>query len=118
MIMDKNIIINDISKFTDELRSTDKWKNEEWVLGQYNHHIEECDDLRKRNDVHLQAELLDKAIIGNCLLKINSEKHLDEWNIALSELRISIDKNIFPEYKSYNGLMAARFQKFRDKLHL
>ena len=29
MIMDKNIVVNDISKFTDELRSTDKWKNEE-----------------------------------------------------------------------------------------
>jgi len=53
---------------------------------------------------------LQKKIIPTILVMI--------WNIALAELRISIDKNIFPEYKSYNGLMAARFQKFRDKLHL
>ena len=104
--------------FVDEhLRTVDKWKDKDWLMGEYKHHIEETNMLRKKKHPHLQAELLDKAIISGCLYRIypGNIHYLDN---SIKELSDDIMKNGFVEFPTFDELFESRKEKFLSKLNL
>ena len=110
-------IKEDILEFTIELRMVNKWKDKEWVQNQYVHHISETTELRNKKDPHLQAELLDKAIIAGCLYKIDAS-NIDKLNNSIDDLKSDIVKNGTVEFATYDELLKARKDKFISKLHM
>ena len=102
-----------INEFADYLMvNSKKWNKSTFVYEQYCKHIVECKELRKSNDKHLQAELLDKAIIA-CIgkkLKITDEDFL--------ELKEHLCDYGVIEFSSVEGLFEYRKNKFLSKLNL
>ena len=121
--MDKNIknIKEDIKIFSYHLKSSaPKWSNLEWVKGQYQSHIDEVKELEDANDIHLQAEMVDKAIIAHCLYNIDPSSKSYETNMIndIDLIKIHTMKNGVVEYGTYANLIQTRFDKFDSKLHL
>lgn len=102
-----------INEFADYLMANSKkWNKPTFVYEQYNKHMVECKKLRKSNDKHLQAELLDKAIIA-CIgkkLKIIDEDFL--------ELKQHLCDYGVVEFSSVEELFEYRKNKFLSKLNL
>ena len=111
------IAIETIVNFANFLNnSAEKWKNVEWVKGQFQHHIEECSELRVTCDPHLQAELLDKLIISACLVLISEATY--EFSCSVKEFQDSLLYKGVVEFETYEELFTNRFSKFVSKLHI
>ena len=102
--------INELANYL--MENSKKWNKPTFVYEQYHKHIVECKQLHESNDKHLQAELLDKAIIA-CVgkkLKITDEdfielkQHLCDYGVV--------------EFSSAEGLFEYRKKKFLSKLNL
>ena len=102
--------INEFANYL--MENSKKWNKPTFVYEQYHKHIVECKQLRESDDRHLQAELLDKAIIA-CIgkkLKITDEdfvelkQHLCDYGVV--------------EFSSVEGLFEYRKKKFLSKLNL
>ena len=108
------IFVESIVNFAEFLKSSaKKWCNQEWVNSQYLHHIEECRELCRNNDPHLQAELLDKLIISACLAGSDSNIFKDSVEELIESLKVGV-----VEFANLEELVEARTDKFIGKLHL
>lgn len=96
------------------MANADKWNNVLWVIGQHSNHVEECTELRRANDTHLQAELLDKAIIAAVLVKLGVAMPSDD----LQELADDLSVNGVVEYMDVRDLVEKRQEKFISKINL
>ena len=113
----QDIAIQTIVNFSNFLnRSTEKWKDVEWVNNQFQHHVEECKELETACDPHLQAELLDKLIISACLVLISEAT--DEFANSARELQNSLAHRGVVEFETCEELFGSRFSKFISKIHL
>ena len=104
---------SEVRKFAWYLMANCKeWNNCEWVKGQYIHHINECEELAEIGDKHLQAELLDKAIISciGYILEITAED--------FSELTENIKEKGIIEFSNIEEMILVRKSKFLSKLDM
>ena len=95
------------------MANSKKWNNKEFVQEQYDNHVVECMDLRNACDTHLQAELLDKAIISAVMNKLGMFCIGD--NIVEFERSV---KDEIVEFETLQELLLARKEKFLSKINL
>lgn len=95
------------------MANSKKWNDKEFVQEQYDNHILECMDLRNACDPHLQAELLDKAIISAVMDKLGM--FCIGGNII--EFERSVRDGVV-EFETLQELLLARKEKFLSKINL
>lgn len=106
--------INELANYL--MENSKKWNKKGFVLEQYTNHIEECSELSKSQDEHLQAELLDKAIIACIGNKLNMMSI--EYERDMLELKKHICDYGIIEFKTIEELFQRRKEKFLSKLNL
>lgn len=95
------------------MENSKKWNDKKFVQKQYDNHVVECLDLKNACNPHLQAELLDKAIIFVVMSKLN----MDCIGNDIIEFEKSVEHGI-NEFETLSKLLLARKEKFLSKLNL
>ncbi len=120
------MVVLEITKFAKRLAELNKkWATESWITQEYNKHILECQELEESSDVHLIAELVDKAIIAKCYTNLPSKEKTDNmveaFKTSMNELMKELERVNFevPEYDgTIKGTIEERKKKFLAKIDL
>jgi len=89
---------------------SEKWLDEEFVIEQFNKHIEEVKDLFNNRDSHLMSEVVDLLAISTQMREEFS--HTTKYVNKRMKFWDNISKS------NYNNLIKKRYNKFLEKAKL